>query len=166
MRRRTNFVFQETSERELYSGQPGGRRNYAHAIERIEPEPNSKPVELTVHLTRGATVAVNWSTRTERRSITPAMLSRLHIYPELLHLGEAFPKMCWMGNFKSRGLAPDKEYPFISWTASGDSARRSRPKPAWVLPAWCSSRAARRKCGSSTMPEGPWPISSRVSFSS
>ena len=145
------FVFQETSERELYSGHPGGPRNYAHAIERIEPEENSEPLELTVHLTRGATVRGELVDTNGAPIKSAAMFSRLHIFPSSPSCA-AFPIICQKENFRLVASGPTENIPFISWTASGGSARRLPPKPAWkrprvvLKPVWRRQNAVRRRC--------------------
>jgi beta-lactamase regulating signal transducer with metallopeptidase domain len=105
-----DFVFQETSERELYSGSLGGRRNYAHAIERIEPVANARPVELTVHLQRGAAVRGELVDAEGAVIKNAVMLSRLNIYATS-PFWRGFPQDVLDGKFEITGLAPDKEYP-------------------------------------------------------
>ena len=105
-----DFILKEISERELYSGRPGGRRNYAHAIERIEPEPNAKPVELTVHLQRGATVRGDLVDAEGAAIKNAVMLSRLNIHATS-PFWRGFPQDVLDGKFEITGLAPDKEYP-------------------------------------------------------
>lgn len=50
------YILHETSGQELNRGKPGGRRNYVAAIERIDPSPDSQPVEMKIAIERGATV--------------------------------------------------------------------------------------------------------------
>ena len=52
------FVLQEIGSRQLHQGRPGGGRHYAHAILRVNPEPKSDPIPVTLELQRGAKVAV------------------------------------------------------------------------------------------------------------
>src|SRR5262249_52700050 len=52
-----SFVLQEIGSRMLSSGQPGGQRNHAHAIERIDPAPDAKVLDVTIELKPGAIVA-------------------------------------------------------------------------------------------------------------
>jgi hypothetical protein len=50
------YILREISGRQLARGMPGGQRNYAHAIEKIDPPTSSEPIDLTIELRRGETI--------------------------------------------------------------------------------------------------------------
>jgi hypothetical protein len=104
------YVLKEISGQELYKGKPGGERNYAHAIERIDPAANATPPEIVIRLERGATVRGELVDQEGKPVEEVEMFSRLHISP--LHLNwRAFPSEAKGGRFEVSGLAPDQEYP-------------------------------------------------------
>ncbi len=78
------FVLQEIGSRELNSGKPGGQRNYAHAIERIDPAANATPPEIVIRLKRGATVRGELVDRQGNAVDQANIFSRLHIDPASL----------------------------------------------------------------------------------
>ena len=104
------FVLQETSGQELYKGRPGGRRNYAHAIEKIDPALGAAPPEIVVRLKRGATVSGEVVNQQGKPIDQAEMFSRLHIDPASLYW-RGFGVDATGGRFEVSGLAPGREYP-------------------------------------------------------
>lgn len=51
------YIIQEVSSMEANRGKKGGQRIYAHAIQKIDPEKDAEPIQVTVSLQRGRTVA-------------------------------------------------------------------------------------------------------------
>jgi hypothetical protein len=105
-----DFVFQETSQLELYQGRVGGQRNYAHGIERIEPAPNAEPLDVTVRLKRASAIHGELVDEQGASVKEASMLSRLQISPTSLNW-RGFPTPVMDGKFEITGLAPDQEYP-------------------------------------------------------
>jgi hypothetical protein len=104
------YVLRETSNGELYFGKPGGRRNYAHGIERIDPPLKSQPLDVTIHLQPGGT-ATGELVDDEGRPINEAlMVTRLHVRTDTIGWRGSSLDILG-GRFDQGGLAPDKEYP-------------------------------------------------------
>jgi hypothetical protein len=140
------YVLKETSGQELYKGKPGGERNYAHAIERIDIAANATPPEIVIRLQRGATVRGELVDQEGKPVEAVEMFSRLHIDPRSLWW-RGFGVEAKGGRFEVSGLAPDREYPVYFL----DSKRRrgatvmiqaGMPPPRVVLQA-CSAAAMR-----------------------
>ena len=104
------YVLLETSERELSRGQRGGRRNYAHAIERIDPADGADTVEATISIRPGETVTGRIVDQ-QGVSIDEALIvSRLEIDPKSpFFRGYRAPTLG--GRFELAGLDPEQEYP-------------------------------------------------------
>jgi protocatechuate 3,4-dioxygenase beta subunit len=103
-------ILRETSEREVYRGTPGGRRYYAHAIERIEPAAGAEPIDLTLKLHPGATLAGKIVDETGAPVDEALVISRLHIEAHSLYWrGHLTPSLG--GKFELNGLDPSVEYP-------------------------------------------------------
>jgi len=104
------YILLETSERELDRGQRGGRRNYAHAIEKIDPAEGSDAIDVTISIRRGETVSGRIVNQ-QGASIDEALIvSRLEINPlSPFFRGHRTPTLG--GTFEMTGLDPDHEYP-------------------------------------------------------
>jgi hypothetical protein len=101
----------ETSAQELSRGIPGGRRNYAHAVERIDPAPGADPLDLTIPLEPGATVAGRLVDEQGQPIDEAIIFSRLFILPHSpwwRGYGEAPPILG--GKFELSGLGLGQEY--------------------------------------------------------
>ena len=105
-----SYVLQETSEQELYKGTPGGRRHYAHVIEKISPEPNVARPEIVIRLKRGATVRGELVDQQGIAVDRSEIFSRLHIDPGSLSWRGSGVEATG-GRFELSGLAPNKDYP-------------------------------------------------------
>ncbi len=106
---KADFILRETSKEELLRGRPGGQRVYAHAIERIAPQPDSDPLEMAVKLERGATVD-GTLVDDKGRPADAILIFRLNISPrELSWRGDASVAV-HAGRFTLAGLAPHETY--------------------------------------------------------
>ncbi len=47
-----SYILREIGSRELYRSKRGGERNYAHGIEKVDPQPNQEPLEVKISLER------------------------------------------------------------------------------------------------------------------
>ena len=140
-----NYVMQETSGQELYKGKPGGLRNYAHAIEKVDPAPDSAPPEILIRLKRGATVRGELVDQEGKPVDQAEFFSQLHINAASLWW-RGFGVEARGGRFEIGGLAPDREYPVCFLDSKRRlgatlSAKAGMPTPRVVL----------EPCGSATM---------------
>jgi len=104
------YVLQEVSGRELYEGRLGGRRNYAHAIRKVDVKPGAEPVDITIKLAVGATIT-GQIVDEDQQSVTEAMvISRLNVLPISLYW-RGFSPPALGGAFQLSGLAEEQEYP-------------------------------------------------------
>jgi protocatechuate 3,4-dioxygenase beta subunit len=104
------FVLQEIGSRQLSAGRPGGQRNYAHAILRVNPEPKSPPIDVTLELQRGAKTAVRLTKESGEPVDEALVITRLNISPLSLYW-RGFPMEALGGRFELSGLAAGREYP-------------------------------------------------------
>ena len=104
------FVAREIGYQQLERGLPGGERTYAHAFERINPEANSDPIEMTVELQRGATVVGRITNAAGEPVEHALLLTRLNLHPSEL-TWRGFPIETLGGRFELSGLAQGVEYP-------------------------------------------------------
>lgn len=104
------FVAREIGYQQLERGLPGGERTYAHAIERINPDANSEPIEMTVELQRGATVAGRITNAAGEPVEQALLLTRLNLHQSEL-TWRGFPIETLGGRFELSGLARGVEYP-------------------------------------------------------
>ena len=105
----SSYLIRETSDRELRTGIPGGERNYAHAIEKIDPAPDAGPIELSVSLTPGATITGRMVDEQGNRIDEALVITRLKISPWFLEWrGDVQPTLG--GNFELSGLDPHESY--------------------------------------------------------
>ncbi len=103
------YVLQETSERALSRGKPGGQRNYAHAIQRIEPAVGAEPIDLVVSLKPGTTVAGRLVDERGEAIDEAVVVTRLNISPiNIWWRGPFSPTLG--GKFELPGLEPDQDY--------------------------------------------------------
>ena len=104
------FVLREIGSRELDSGTPGGDRNYAAAIQRVNPKPLADPLELTFELRRGATISGRITTIDGKPAEHALLITRLNIHPtSLTWRGSALEVLG--GRFELSGLGEGVEYP-------------------------------------------------------
>lgn len=107
---RGDFVLRETSSGELYNGRLGGKRNYAHGIERIEPAAEAESLDVTIRLERGGK-ASGALVDSEGRTVGGVlMVTRLAISPHSMEW-RGHPQELIGGRFELTGLAPNREYP-------------------------------------------------------
>ena len=78
---RAAYVFKQTSYGELRTGQPGGQRDYAHGIERIEPAAGAGPVDVSFALQPAATVTGRLVDETGSAIDEALVICRLHVPP-------------------------------------------------------------------------------------
>ena len=107
------YVLRETTEQEINRGKPGGRRNYAHAIERIEPAPGAEPTELTIELEPGATINGRLVDEQGKPIDEALVISRLFILPHSPFwrgYGGEVPPPTLGGKFELSGLGAGQQY--------------------------------------------------------
>ena len=104
-----DFILHEIGSNEISRGRAGGERNYAHAIQRLDLEAGAAPVELTVELKHGASIAGRIATRAGGPVRQALMITRLNAHPSSLTW--RFPLETTGGRFELSGLAQGREYP-------------------------------------------------------
>jgi beta-lactamase regulating signal transducer with metallopeptidase domain/protocatechuate 3,4-dioxygenase beta subunit len=104
------YVLHEVSGRELYRGKPGGRRNYASAIERIDPKVDDGPLPMTIAIQRGSSVKGELVDPDGTPIDQAVMLTRLTIRPFWLSW-HGQPVDVVGGRFTVTGLQADEEVP-------------------------------------------------------
>jgi beta-lactamase regulating signal transducer with metallopeptidase domain len=105
-----NYVLQEIGDRELYQGKPGGWRNYAHAIAKLNPQAGQDALEVKMEVQPGATVMGRIVDEQGAQVDEVLVVSRLHISPHSpFWRGHTTPTLG--GRFELAGLAHDVEYP-------------------------------------------------------
>ncbi len=107
------YVLHEISEQELSRGKPGGRRNYAHAIQRIDPAPGADPIDLAIALEPGATVSGRLVDEQGQPIDEARIISRLFIMPHAPFwrgYGGELPPPVLSGKFELPGLGRDQQY--------------------------------------------------------
>jgi hypothetical protein len=105
------YVLQELSSRELSRNAPGGRRNYAHAIEKIDPPVNSDPLEITLELKPGETVSGRVVDEEGNPIENAVMITALAIYPTTIFWRGSDLFQARDGRFELNCLAEGEEYP-------------------------------------------------------
>jgi protocatechuate 3,4-dioxygenase beta subunit len=106
------YVLQEVSQSELNRGKPGGRRNYAHAVERIEPASGADPIDVTVQIKAGTTIAGRLVDELGHPIDEALVISRLFVLPHSpwwRGYGDVPPPTLG-GKFELSGLGQDREY--------------------------------------------------------
>lgn len=105
-----NYVFEETSDRELALGKPGGERTYAHAIVKVEPAAGSDPMDLKMELQPGGTATGQMVDERGEPINEAIIVSRLNVSPFSLDWrGHTEPVLG--GRFELTRLAKDVAYP-------------------------------------------------------
>jgi hypothetical protein len=142
---RNEYVLQETTSNQLNSGRPGGVRDYAHAIQPIEPMLDHSPQDVTLKLTRGATVHGTLVDEQGQPVDQALLVSWRSIHPYWLSWdGETVENTG--GQFEFGGLAPGETHDVHFLSAQhqlGATAtlRADEPAPRVVL----------HPCGAATM---------------
>ncbi|HJS08088.1 MAG TPA: hypothetical protein VJ809_10530, partial [Pirellulales bacterium] len=103
------YVLRETSNGELYFGKPGGRRNYAHGVERVDPPPKSQPLDVTIRLQPGGTATGELVDNQGHAVDAALMVTRLHVRTDTIGW-RGSPQEVLGGRFEQGGLAVGKEY--------------------------------------------------------
>ncbi len=139
------YVLQETSSRDLERGQPGGERNYAHAVQRIDPAAISDPQELTISLERGVTVIGELVDPAGAPIDQAVMVTRLTIRPFWI-AWQGQPVEVIGGHFEVGGLSPGREAPihFLD-------ARRKLGATLLTRAGMAPPRLVMQPCGKATM---------------
>ena len=160
-----DFVLHETSGQELFRGTAGGARNYASAIERIDPEPDAEPLELTIAIDRGQTVRGELVDTTGAPVDQAVMVTRLTIRSFWLSW-HGQPVDVVGGHFEVGGLHADQETPVHFLDPRRKlGATLMRALALSRLASYCS-HAAKRRCGLSTTMASRSTGMSRTSSSS
>lgn len=105
----SQYVLEEIGSQQLSHGQPGGRREYSHAVREIDPERGSEPAEMTVELQRGSSVTVHLTDETGEPAESVRVISRLNVRPENRY--HRFLATASGGHFQFSGLADSQQYP-------------------------------------------------------
>jgi RNA polymerase sigma factor (sigma-70 family) len=109
-----DYVLQENGERVIREGQPGGRREYAHAFITCDMKPDMETLETNVVLRRGMTVKARVLGPDGRPVQEAWVFSRVLLrpapWPWRYYSGE-FHGDVHDGRFELHGLAPDAEVP-------------------------------------------------------
>jgi hypothetical protein len=103
------FIFKEFGSRQLESGLPGGWRQYAHAIHRVNPEKGSGPIDVTLEMQRGTTVVGRITNEAGEPVAKALVITPLSINPSETEW--RFPLETFGGRFELSGLAEGREYP-------------------------------------------------------
>jgi hypothetical protein len=106
-----NFVLQEIGSRELSRGQPGGLRNYVHAIEKVNPKAAAKSLEVRIQLQPGETVKGRIVDEAGKAVDQVEAISRLNISPYSSTWRGGGAPIVRGGEFEIVGLEKGKEYP-------------------------------------------------------
>ena len=115
----SNYILRQITANELNSKSPGGRRNYAHGIQKIEPltsEPNQQQTNLnpnlekTISLQPGGLVSANVVDAKGQAATDAIWTSRLQIYP-MSPFWRASSEPATGGRAILRGLEPGVKYP-------------------------------------------------------
>jgi hypothetical protein len=103
------FVLKETSSRELYRGRPGGQRNYANAIRRIDPAAGAEQLELTIELVRSAKIVGRLVNESGEPVDEALLISQLNVSPTDLWWRSDASKQVLGGRFELSGMTPNQE---------------------------------------------------------
>jgi hypothetical protein len=104
------YVLREISQRELYSGKPGGTRYYFHAYAKLNPEAGQDAVETKLELEPGATVHGRIVDEAGKAIEEALVISRLDVSPlSLFWRGHTTPTLG--GRYELSGLAEGVGYP-------------------------------------------------------
>ncbi len=104
------YVVRQSSSRELSRGKPGGQRVYAHAIEKLDPEIDSNPVEVALTLERSPVITGEIVDQQGSPVAEALMISRLNIRASWLRW-QAIPQTILDGRFQIAGLTAGEECP-------------------------------------------------------
>ncbi|HLA83248.1 MAG TPA: M56 family metallopeptidase, partial [Thermoguttaceae bacterium] len=142
----SEYVLRDTSEEELDRGKPGGRRHHVNAVERIDPKPDAAPIDLTIKLTRGATVAGRIVNEQGEPIREARMISRRNVTPGNLDWQAARSPRVWDGRFELSGLEegrPETVYFLDAKNRLGATAvLRAGDKPSTVVLRPCGQARA------------------------
>jgi beta-lactamase regulating signal transducer with metallopeptidase domain/protocatechuate 3,4-dioxygenase beta subunit len=105
-----NYVLQELSSSLLSRGKPGGQRQYAHAIHKLDPQPDAEPLEVTLELEPGASLAGQIVDEQGQPIEEVLVVSRLDISPYSLWWRGGTPPALG-GRFQLTGLQAGVTYP-------------------------------------------------------
>jgi protocatechuate 3,4-dioxygenase beta subunit len=107
-----DFVLVETSSGELRRGRAGGERNYAHAVERINPQADAEPIAITIKLQRGDRVSGRIVDEDGQLADHVLMISRTKAHASSIfwrgQVGYGIEEVRG-GQFELRGLAAGKD---------------------------------------------------------
>ena len=104
------FVLRETSDRQLSRGRPGGQRNYANAIERVDPAVGADPLDVTIQLQRGAKITGQLVNDAGEPVDEAILISQLNIVPTTLSWRGDASKQVLGGRFELSPLEPNQKY--------------------------------------------------------
>jgi hypothetical protein len=104
------YVLQEIAGRQLVGSKPGGRRNYAHAIHKVNPDFGAEPMDVNIALRPGATVTGTIADAQHKPVDEVLVISRLVLAPGSLEWSGHVPPTQG-GRFELSGLDHGTEYP-------------------------------------------------------
>jgi hypothetical protein len=105
----SEYVLKEIGSQQLSHGQPGGQREYSHAVREIHPERGSEPAGMTIELQRGSNVTVRLTDEAGEPVDGVRVISRLNVRPENRY--HRFLATASGGQFQFSGLADSQQYP-------------------------------------------------------
>jgi hypothetical protein len=104
------YVLQEIADRQFDAGKPGGRRNYVHAVQEIDPEKGAEPIDVTLQLQPGISVRGRIVDQQGKSVDEVFIISRLTFSPlSLWWRGQMPPTLG--GRFELWGLEEGQDYP-------------------------------------------------------
>lgn len=104
-----DYIAQEIGENMIYSGQPGGQRNYAHAIVEVDPKEGEQTHDVAAKLTRGLTLKGK-VVGPDGQPIKQAQMLWRHGYTNSEHEFRGLGTVVRDGAFELHGLAPGQKY--------------------------------------------------------
>ena len=106
-----NYVLQEIASRQLNRDEPGGRRNYVHAVQKVDPKKDADPIDVTLRLQPGITIAGRIVDEQGQSVDEVLIISRVAFSPflSLWWRGQMPPTLG--GRFDLSGLEEGIDYP-------------------------------------------------------
>jgi biopolymer transport protein ExbD len=106
---RNEYVIVETTSNEIDKDRPGGVRQYAHAIQAIQPTLDKSPLDVSIELSRGAKVHGTLVDEAGQSVDQAILISWRNIHPYWLQWWGTTEKIT-AGQFEIGGLVPGETY--------------------------------------------------------
>ncbi len=131
------YVIQHTTTNQISRGRPGGERQYAHHIQKIDVSADQTPVEMSFELHRGGTVHGTLVDETGESVDEASLISWRNIHATNLGWRGHSPTVLG-GRFEMGGLVEGEEYPVFFLSAKRRigatvMVRADEPTPRVVL---------------------------------